>query len=82
MVRESRRLVQEVCDSHKETSDVRDEYIKSLEARCELQKHALDESKKLIDVYEKRGGEREQAYKALIKNQEKTIDDMNMTVGI
>jgi len=53
LVRESRRLVQDVCDAHKGTNDVKDEYIKTLEARCELQKQALKESKKFFDMYEK-----------------------------
>jgi uncharacterized coiled-coil protein SlyX len=61
---------------------VKDAHIKHLEARCELQKHALDESSKLIDMYEKRGSEREKAFKALVKNQEKMIDDLNKTVAI
>ena len=33
-------------------------------------------------MYEKRGGEREQAFKALIKNQDTMIDDPNKTVAI
>lgn len=82
MVRESRRLVKDVSDSQKETSDTRDEYIKHLEARCELQKQALDESKKLVNIYETRGGEREHAYKALIEHQEKQISHLNKTVEI
>ena len=43
MVRESRRLVEDVCDTHKETGDVKDAHIKRLEARWELQEHALKE---------------------------------------
>jgi hypothetical protein len=75
MVRESRRLVRDVSDCHRETSDVRDDYIKHLEARCELQEKALKESKKLVDLYEKQRGEREQT-QILLLHYEKTINDL------
>jgi hypothetical protein len=60
MVRESRRLVQDVCDAHKGPTDVRDEYIKTLEARCELQEKALDESVKLVNLYKRKACEQEE----------------------
>ena len=56
MMRESIRLVEDVCDAHKGPNDTRDDYIKSLEARCELQEQALKESKNLINFYENWGG--------------------------
>ncbi len=71
MKRDSRRLVQDVCDAHKGHVDVRDEYIKTLEARCELQKQALDESVKLVNIYKRKARE-----------QEETIDEQNKIMKI
>ena len=82
MVRDSRRLVENVFDCHKETIDAKDEYISSLEARCKLQDKALKETKKLVELYATKGDDREQAYKDLIEHQKKTIADLSFKATV
>jgi len=82
MVRDSRRLVNDVSHCHQETNDVKDDYIKHLEARCELQEKALKESQKLVELYATKGDDREQAYKDLIEHQKKTIADLSFKATV
>ena len=76
MTRMSRHLVEDVCDAHKSTIDVKNDYIKHLEARCELQEKALKQFAELKHMLEKQASDSNTLNRMqidLIKTQDKIL---------